>query len=113
LLAKAERGALALTLPIGFVRDPGGVVTKDPDIEVQGRLSLLFGTFLKIKSVSQVMRHFNRNNLDLPTRDRHGDLHWTTAPLAAVARILRNPAYAGASVYGRTRLKAQKAGYSP
>ena len=28
LLAKAERGELALTLPIGLVRDPSGVVVK-------------------------------------------------------------------------------------
>jgi len=32
LLAKAERGELALTLPIGLVRDPSGVVVKDPDL---------------------------------------------------------------------------------
>jgi DNA invertase Pin-like site-specific DNA recombinase len=30
LLAKAERGELALNLPIGLVRDPSGVVVKDP-----------------------------------------------------------------------------------
>jgi hypothetical protein len=41
LLAKAERGELALTLPIGFVRDPSGVVVKDPDMAVQERLELV------------------------------------------------------------------------
>src|SRR5215510_15068707 len=40
LLAKAERGELALQLPTGFVRDPSGVVTKDPNREVQERLEL-------------------------------------------------------------------------
>jgi DNA invertase Pin-like site-specific DNA recombinase len=30
LLAKAERGDLALMLPIGLVRDPSGIVVKDP-----------------------------------------------------------------------------------
>jgi DNA invertase Pin-like site-specific DNA recombinase len=45
LLAKAERGELALTLPIGLVRDPSGVVVKDPNMEVQERLDLLFSTF--------------------------------------------------------------------
>jgi DNA invertase Pin-like site-specific DNA recombinase len=47
LLAKAERGELALTLPIGFIRDPSGVVTKDPDMAVQERLGLVFEMFLK------------------------------------------------------------------
>ena len=35
LLAKAERGELAVQLPTGFVRDPSGVVTQDPNCEVQ------------------------------------------------------------------------------
>jgi DNA invertase Pin-like site-specific DNA recombinase len=48
LLAKAERGELALTLPIGLVRDLTGIVVKDPNIEVQERLQLLFQTFLKV-----------------------------------------------------------------
>ncbi len=105
LLAKAERGELALTLPTGLLRDPTGIVVKDPNIEVQERLELLFQTFLKLRSVAKVMRMFNGRDLDLPRRDRHGDLCWARATTAAVATILKNPAYAGAFVYGRTRLK--------
>ena len=41
LIAKAERGELALTLPVGLVRDPSGVVVKDPDMAVQERLGLV------------------------------------------------------------------------
>ena len=59
LLAKAERGELALTLPIGFIRDPSGVVTKDPDMAVQERLGLVFGMFLKFRTVAKVMRLLN------------------------------------------------------
>ncbi len=47
LLAKAGRGELALTLPIGLVRDPSGIVVKEPNPEVQERLELLFETCLK------------------------------------------------------------------
>jgi DNA invertase Pin-like site-specific DNA recombinase len=106
LLAKAERGELALALPIGLMRDPTGIVVKDPNIEVQERLELLFATFLKLGSVAKVMRLFNGRGLDLPRRDRHGDLRWAQATTAAVATMLKNPAYAGAFVYGRTRLRA-------
>ena len=106
LLAKAERGELALTLPIGLTRDPGGMVVKDPDIAVQERLGLVFQTFLKSRTVAKVMRELNHNGLDIPRRDRHGDLRWTRATVSAVSAILRNPAYAGAFVYGRTRLRA-------
>lgn len=47
---------LALTLPIGLVRDPSGVVVKDPNLEVQERLELLFQTFLKVRTIAKVMR---------------------------------------------------------
>jgi DNA invertase Pin-like site-specific DNA recombinase len=102
LLAKAERGELALTLPVGLVRDPSGVVVKDPNIEVQERLDLVFQTFLKFRTVAKVMRMLNERGLDLPRRDRHGDLRWARATVSAVSTILQNPAYAGAFVYGRT-----------
>src|SRR5437588_3296313 len=79
LLAKAERGELAFTLPVGFIRDPSGVVTKDPDMAVQERLGLVFEMFLKFRTVSKVMRLLNDRGLDLPRRDRHGDLCWARA----------------------------------
>jgi DNA invertase Pin-like site-specific DNA recombinase len=112
LVAKAERGELALTLPIGLVRDPSGVVVKDPNLEVQERLALLFATFLKLRTVAKVMREFNDRGLELPRRDRHGDLMWCRATTSAVAAILKNPAYAGAFVYGRTRLRKPSDGKS-
>jgi DNA invertase Pin-like site-specific DNA recombinase len=105
LLAKAARGELALTLPVGLVRDPSGVVVKDPDIGVQERLGLVFQTFLKFRTVAKVMRVLNDRGLELPRRDRHGDLRWARATVSAVATILKNPAYAGAFVYGRTRMR--------
>lgn len=106
LLAKAERGELALTLPIGLARDPSGVVVKDPDMAIQERLGLVFEMFLKFRTVAKVMRVLNHRGLELPRRDRHGELRWARATVAAVATILKNPAYAGAFVYGRTRMRA-------
>lgn len=107
-MAKAERGDLVVQLPAGLVRDPSGVVTKDPNLEVQGRLSLLFETFLKVRTAAQVMRAFVGRGLALPRRDRHGDLRWQPATVSAVTAILKNPAYAGAFVYGRTWQKPSK-----
>ena len=79
LLAKAERGELALMLPIGLVRDLSGVVVKDPDTSVQDRLGLIFQLFLKFHSIAKVMRVLNERSLELPRRDRHGDLRWARA----------------------------------
>src|SRR5215203_807034 len=106
LLAKAARGELALTLPVGLTRVSGDLVVKDADVEVQERLRLVFQSFLRLRTAAKVMRMFNAQGLDLPRRDRHGDLRWTRASVSAVIAILKNPAYAGAFVYGRRQASA-------
>jgi len=103
LLNKAQRGELANRLPIGLVRDPLGRVFKHPDQEVQDRLNLVFVTFLQVRAVCRVVSHFNAHQLLLPQRDRFGDLIWRQPTVPAILSILKNPAYAGAFVYGRTR----------
>jgi DNA invertase Pin-like site-specific DNA recombinase len=103
LLNKAQRGELALTLPVGLVRDPLGRVLKHPDQEVQHRLELVFTSFLQVKSACQVVRFFNDRDLLLPRKDRFGDLVWRPPTVPAILGVLKNPAYAGAFVYGRSR----------
>ena len=73
------------------MRDPSGVVVKDPDLAVQERLELVFEMFLKFRTVAKVMRVLNDRGLDLPRRDRHGDPRWARATVASVASILKNP----------------------
>lgn len=102
LLNKAQRGELALTLPVGLARDPSGVVHKNPNLEVQHRLELVFSTFLTARSASQVLRVFNDQGLTLPRRDRFGAVVWRKPTVAAILSILKHPAYAGAFTYGRT-----------
>lgn len=103
LLNKAGRGELALTLPTGLARDPSGRVVKHPDREVQSRTELVFATFLRVRSVTKVVRYLNERHLRLPRRNSFGDIVWRVPTIATVATVLKNPAYAGAFVYGRTR----------
>lgn len=103
LLNKAKRGDLALQLPIGLIRDESQKVQKDPNLEVQQRIELIFHTFLQLKSASKVLRSFNDRGLLIPRRDRLGDLVWKKPTVAGIISTLKNPAYAGAFVYGRTR----------
>jgi DNA invertase Pin-like site-specific DNA recombinase len=103
LLNKAQRGELALTLPVGLIRDALGRVLKHPDQEVQHRLELVFTSFLQVKAACQVVRFFNDRDLLLPRKDRFGDLVWRPPTVPAILGILKNPAYAGAFVYGRSR----------
>jgi DNA invertase Pin-like site-specific DNA recombinase len=114
LLNKAERGELALALPVGLVRDPTGVVTKDPDREVQARIALVFALFLEQRSAAKTLRVLNARGLGLPRRDRFGALTWKPPTVSAITTMLKNPAYAGVFVYGRTRtLGAPQSGGRP
>jgi DNA invertase Pin-like site-specific DNA recombinase len=103
LLSKAERGELAMLLPAGLVRSTHGVVTKHPDREVQERIGLVFAGFLELGSVGKLLRSFRARRLAVPRLDRFGEVAWRTPTGGMITAILKNPAYAGAFVYGRTR----------
>ena len=88
---------------MGLVRDAIDRVHKDPNQEIQDRLDLIFTTFLRLRSASKVLGFLNAHDLGIPRRDRLGDIIWKKPTGAAILQILKNPAYAGAFVYGRTR----------
>ncbi len=102
---KAARGELRLPLPAGLTHGRDGGVTLNPDEEVQERVRLVFAKFRELRSAKAVMRYLRRGNLLLPVRPLHGpaphDVIWQPADSARVIHILKNPAYAGAYVYGR------------
>ena len=100
---KAQRGELALALPAGLLRLEDGRVVKDPDLEIQHCTDLIFSTFLQLKSASKTVRHFMNNQISVPKRYRNEKTVWRPATAAGIIAVLRNPAYAGAFVYGKTR----------
>ena len=103
LLSKAERGELALLLPVGLVRGSHGAVTKHPNREVQERIGLVFAPFRELGSIGKLLRCFRDHGLTVPRLDQAGDVIWRTPTHGMIASVLKNPAYAGAFVYGRTR----------
>ncbi len=102
---KAARGELRLPLPAGFTYTRDGRVVRNPDEEVQARLLLLFAKFGELRSARSVMRYLHRSGLQLPVRPLRGpapqEVVWRPASHARVLQVLKNPAYAGAYVYGR------------
>ncbi len=111
VISKAERGELAIALPTGLVRLESGQVVKDPNREVQDRITLVFRTLLAQKSLAKVMRLFRDQQLKVPRRDKWGDIHWKQTTTCALGDIVHNPAYAGAFVWGRSRwVKSPKTG---
>jgi DNA invertase Pin-like site-specific DNA recombinase len=101
IMSKAERGELALKLPTGLVRDENGLIHKDPNLEVQDRISFVFQSFLRLRSANKVLLFFNEGGLLVPRLDRFGDVAWKRPTIETITSILKNPAYAGAFVYGR------------
>jgi len=100
---KARRGELALALPVGLIRLEDGRVVKDPDRQVQDMIDMTFHFLLQLKSAAKVVRYFNQQGLKIPRRHRNQETVWRPASIAAVVCIARNPAYAGAFVYGKTK----------
>jgi DNA invertase Pin-like site-specific DNA recombinase len=100
---KARRGELALALPAGLLRLEDGRAVKDPNLQVQHAIDLVFRSFLEMKSGAKVVRHFNEHGIRIPRRHRNEETVWRPASIAVVVAILKNPAYAGAFVYGKTR----------
>ena len=109
ILNKARRGELVIRPPIGLIYSSEGRLVLDPDKQVQDAVRLLFETFRRTGSAMATVRTFRRQNLLFPRRvhwgPQTGDLVWGVLGLSQVLRILHNPRYAGAFVYGRSRTR--------
>ena len=106
--SKARRGELGVPLPIGFVYDAARHVVLDPHPRVQESVRLFFDTFRETQSVRAVELRFRREGRQFPRqlRRRDGTREVIFGPLhcGRILELLANPRYAGAFVYGRTRL---------
>ncbi|HYU84294.1 MAG TPA: recombinase family protein [Kribbellaceae bacterium] len=101
--AAAARGELRLPLAAGFVRDDDGAVIIDPDQEVQAAVADLFAAFVATGSAYGVVAGFKGRRFP---RRPHGDgieLSWSPLTYDRVLKVLSNPVYAGAYVFGRRR----------
>ena len=79
-LAKAERGELAVPLPIGYVRRPSGEAVLDPDEQAQHVVRLVFSTFRRLGTLNGVLRYLVEQEVQLPVRVHSGpvkgELEW-------------------------------------
>ncbi len=102
---KAKRGELANSLPVGYVRTETGDVVKDPDRQVQARLSYVFKRFAELRVARRVLLYLQEEKLTVPTKmwggPLHGTIQWKAPTLSDIMRLLHNPIYAGAYVYGQ------------
>ncbi|MDA8057872.1 MAG: recombinase family protein [Actinomycetota bacterium] len=106
-LAKAARGELEVPLPVGLVYDAGGKVALDPDRSVQKAIGQFFDTFVRTGSATATVRSFREQGLLFPRRvqsgPHKGELVWGSLLHYRALNVLKNPRYAGAFAYGRSR----------
>jgi DNA invertase Pin-like site-specific DNA recombinase len=112
-LSKARRGELRQKLPTGYVYVDGSGVCLDPDQAVQDRIRLVFAKFLELGSCPKVLRFLAKHRLKLPRRQvagpyAGGGVLWRQPSASMLLVVLKNPAYAGAFVYGRRQADPQR-----
>jgi len=102
---KAERGALRRGLPVGLVwGDKEGEVRFHPDEAVTGAIGAVFTRFAEVGSARQVWLWFRAENLSFPLQTNGvPDTRWVAPTYTSIHKVLTNPVYAGAYVYGKTR----------
>jgi DNA invertase Pin-like site-specific DNA recombinase len=111
-LAKAERGELAIPLPIGYVRRPSGEVILDPDEQAQHVVRLIFSTFRRLGTLNGVLRYLVGHQVQLPVRvhsgPSKGEIEWRRPTRETLQIMLHNPVYAGYYAYGRRQVEPRR-----
>jgi DNA invertase Pin-like site-specific DNA recombinase len=105
LRLKAARGDLHLTVAIGYRRSADDRLEQDPDRRIREVLSLVFHKFSEIGSVRQLALWLRQEGIDLPVvvyGPQGRTVQWRPPRYHTVHRLLTNPVYAGAYVFGRT-----------
>jgi len=102
---KAARGELRRGLPVGFVwGDEDGEVLFHPDEAVVTAIKSVFERFAETGSARRVWLWFRTEGVKFPLQmHEHAEIRWVEASYHAIHRVLTNPVYAGAYVYGKTR----------
>jgi excisionase family DNA binding protein len=105
LRLKAARGELHTTVAIGYRRGADGRLEQDPDRRICEALSLVFRKFGEIGSVRQLVLWLRQEGFDLPVAaygPQGRTVQWRLPGYSSIHRLLTNPVYAGAYVFGRT-----------
>jgi len=105
LRLKATRGELYTTVPIGFLRTRDNRLEVDPDQRIQQAIRLVFRQFTASGSLRQALLWFRSEGVELPAVE-YGPFGrtvvWKLPVYNTLHKIVTNPIYAGAYVFGRT-----------
>jgi excisionase family DNA binding protein len=104
---KAKRGELFRRVAIGYVRTGDDRIEKDPDERVRSAINLVFSKFTELASARALYLWLCEQQIKLPTAAKGAGISrtiaWDTPRYHSLLSLLKNPIYAGAYAYGRTR----------
>src|SRR5215203_695896 len=108
--AKARRGELRISVPIGYVwhRDLG--LGFDPDLRIQEAIRQIFQRFRQLGSARSVHLAMSAGQVHFPRpSDGHKLVTFDWAPIRYrnVISVLKNPFYAGAYAYGKSEKRIE------
>lgn len=111
LAQKAARGELIQRAAVGYIRTADGRLEKTPDRRVREAIELVFRKFNEIGSARGLFFWLKLEKIQLPsvTDGTGGTVRWQEARYHALLSLLKNPVYAGAYVYGRTKTQVHLA----
>jgi DNA invertase Pin-like site-specific DNA recombinase len=101
---KAARGELVMHLPVGFDRDEGDRIVLSADEQVRHAIERVYELWRRCGTARQVVGELIADGQRLPARSAgERRVRWVRPSYRAVHKLLTNPIYAGAFVFGRTR----------
>ncbi len=108
-LSKAKRGELINILPSGYVFDCNRKVVKSNDTREREAIALVFKKYLELGSAKQTHIWLLDEKIKLlvynPRTMEAGAKRYQLPTYGMIQKILHNPFYAGAYVYGRTETR--------
>lgn len=108
--AKARRGELRISVPIGYIWHREIGVGFDPDLRIQEAIRLIFSRFRELGSARQVLLSMTADQVHFPRPSDSRKLttfEWTLIRYRNVISVLKNPFYAGAYVYGKSEKRTE------
>jgi len=111
LAQKAARGELIQRVAVGYIRTVDERIEKTPDARVREAIDLVFRKFNEFGSARRLFFWISTEKILLPAViDGTGSVvRWQPPSYHSLLSLLKNPVYAGAYAYGRTKTQVSLA----
>ena len=99
-ITKAKQGVVVSNMPIGWIKGPNDKYDYDP--ETKDVIRLIIDTFCQTRSAHKTVMTLGKAGIDIPHRVGQR-VCFTKPKIDRVIKLLRNPAYTGIYIFGKTQ----------